>query len=303
MNCLYTVALLLHKFSINICKPEEGWYGQQYTLLWISFAVVLRPLVFGCLYRGRMRLYMGNFNPISSSFVQKCSQKYSLSLLREGIKLRELKKRNFHLRRGILRVKWSLKLSSARSLPPTGSCLSGLPRSREAGERSENWSWPLAEMVSVIGEFKQSFVTFFRQTKASAKPARSARHARRGKIFPSPITRVWRVPLACSLPSRSSYGSVTRSCGAGQRDETPGTSPWEANSRVTYDDRCSTNERVRWEGFDCINWRNLRFNFRHCSEQHASTCLTMYVAVIHPWSASSWNIFCSVMQEVLKVLL
>lgn len=94
-------------------------------------------------------------------------------------------------------------------------------------------------MVSVIGEFKQGFVTFFRQTKESAKPARSARYARRGKI-----TRVWRVPLACSLPSRSSYGSVTRSCGAGKRDETPGTSPWEANSRVTYDAALPTREFV-----------------------------------------------------------
>ena len=72
-----------------------------------------------CLYRdqspilveGMGRLDKGNFNPISSSFVQKYSQKYSLCLLREGIKLRELTKRNFDVRRGILRVKRSLKLS------------------------------------------------------------------------------------------------------------------------------------------------------------------------------------------------
>ena len=59
---------------------------------------------------GGTRLYTGNFNPISSSFIQKCSQKYSLCLLRKGIKLRELTKRNFALRRGILRVKRSLKI-------------------------------------------------------------------------------------------------------------------------------------------------------------------------------------------------
>ena len=307
MNCLYTVFLLLKKTGM---ANRNIVIKKQYTLLWISFAVVFGLLVFGCLYRDqspilerRGRLpYTGNFNPISSSFMQKCSQKYSLCLLRKGIKLRELTKRNFDLRRGILQVKRSLKLSSARSLSPTGSCLSGLPRPWEAGKRSENWSWPLAEMVSVIGEFKQGFVTFFRRAKASTKPARSARHARRGKVFPSPVTRVWHVPLACSLPRRRSYLSVTRSCRAGKRDEPPRTSPWEANSRETSDDRCSTNERVRWEGFDCITWRNLRFNFRHCSEQHASTCSTMYVALVHPWSASSWNIFCSVMQEVLKVL-
>ena len=88
-------------------------------------------------------------------------------------------------------------------------------------------------MVSVIGEFKQGFVTFFRQTKASAKPARGARHAT-GEDLPFPHH-------ACLARATR----VTRSCGAGKRDETPGTSPWEANSRVTYDDRCSTNERVR----------------------------------------------------------
>lgn len=174
--------------------------------------------------------------------------------------------------------------------------ISGLPQPWGAGKRSENWSWPLAEMVSVTGEFKEGFVTFSRRAKASTKPARSARHARRGKVFPSPVTRVLRVSLACFLPRRRSYWSVTRSCGAGKRDEPPRTSPWEANARMTSDDRCSTNERVRWEGFDCISWRNLRFNFRHCSGQHASTCLTMYDAAIHPSSASSWNIFCSVMQ-------
>ena len=275
---------------------------KQYTLLWISFAVVFGLLVFGCLYRDqspilerRGRLYTGNFNPISSSFIQKCSQKYSLCLLRRGIKLRELTKRNFALRRGILRVKRLLKLSSARSLSPIGSCLSGLPPPWEAGKRSENWSWPFAEMVSVIREFKQGFVTFFRQTKASAKPARSARHAGRGKVFYSPVTRVWRVPLACSLPRRHSYGSVTRSCGAGKRDKPPGTSPREANSRVTSDDCCSTNERVPWEGFDCINWRNLRFNFYLFDDVCCSH--SPLISII------SWNISCSVMQEVLKVFL
>ena len=29
MNCLYTVSLLLHIKISNICKPEEGWYGQS----------------------------------------------------------------------------------------------------------------------------------------------------------------------------------------------------------------------------------------------------------------------------------
>ena len=169
------------------------------------------------------------------------------------------------------------------------------PSALGSGERSENWSWPLAEMVSVIGEFKQGFLTFFRQTKASAKPARSARHAGRGKVFYSPVTRVWRVPLACSLPRRRSYGSVTRSCGAGKRDKPPGTSPREANSRVTSDDRCSTNERVSWEGFDCINWRNLRFNFYLFDDVCCSH--SPLISII------SWNISCSVMQEVLKVLL
>lgn len=44
-------------------------------------------------------------------------------------------------------------------------------------------------MVSVIGEFKQGFVTFFRQTKASAKPARSARRAtgERSSLPPSRV--------------------------------------------------------------------------------------------------------------------
>ena len=96
-------------------------------------------------------------------------------------------------------------------------------------------------MVSVIGEFKQGFVTFFRQTKASAKPARSARRAT-GERSSLPPSRVFgachsRVASQAEIlmgPSRVPVGQ-----------ETPGTSPWEANSRVTYDDRCSTNERVR----------------------------------------------------------
>ena len=66
-----------------------------------------------------------------------------------------------------------------------------------------------------------------------------------GEGLPFPVTRVWRVPLACGLTRRRSYRSFTRSCGAGKRDEPPRTSPWEANSRMTFDDRCSTNERAR----------------------------------------------------------
>ena len=155
MNCLYTVSLLLHIKISNICKPEEGWYGQSKYCYKKTIHVVMNQLC-SSLWTSRFWLslqgpvpnfgeeggrgYTGNFNPISSSFIQKCSQKYSLCLLRKGIKLRELTKRNFALRRGILRVKRSLKLSSARSLPPTGSCLSGLPRPWEAGERSKNWS-------------------------------------------------------------------------------------------------------------------------------------------------------------------
>ena len=52
--------LLLRKFKFsNICKPEEGWFGQpkycykkQYTLFQISFAVVFGLLVFVSLYFG-----------------------------------------------------------------------------------------------------------------------------------------------------------------------------------------------------------------------------------------------------------
>ena len=54
---IYIILWLLHKFS-NICEPEEGWYGQpkycykkQYTLFWISFAVVFGLLVLGTLYK------------------------------------------------------------------------------------------------------------------------------------------------------------------------------------------------------------------------------------------------------------
>ena len=43
----------------NICKPEEGWYGQpkycykkQYTLFKISFAVMFGLLGLGSLYFG-----------------------------------------------------------------------------------------------------------------------------------------------------------------------------------------------------------------------------------------------------------
>ena len=130
MNCLYTVSLLLHIKISNICKPEEGWYGQSKYCYKKTIHVVMNQLCSSLwtsrfwlslqCYRdqspilerrgGGTRLYTGNFNPISSSFIQKCSQKYSLCLLRKGIKLRELTKRNFALRRGILRVKRSLKI-------------------------------------------------------------------------------------------------------------------------------------------------------------------------------------------------
>ena len=118
MNCLYTYSLLLNKAGM---ASRNIVVKKQYTFLWISFAVVFGLLVFGSgtspqFWRGGGPLYTGNFNPISSSFIQKCSLKYSLCLLRKGIKLRELTKRNFALRRGILQVKRSLKLSSARSL-------------------------------------------------------------------------------------------------------------------------------------------------------------------------------------------
>ena len=289
---------------------------KQYTLLWISFALtVFRLLVFGCLYRDQSpilerraprggRLYTGNFNPISSSFIQKCSQKYSLCWLRE------LTKRNFDLRRGILQVKRSLELSFiliARSIstpyhpqaPVSADSLG--PGKQEKGpkagaDRLQKWS--------LLPESSNRLLSRFSGERRQARSQRGAPDTHDGRRSSLPQSRV-----SCACHSRVashadvSYGSITRSCGAGKRDQPPRTSPWEANSRVTSDDRCSTNERVCWEGFDCITWPNLRFNFRHCSEQHASTCLKMYVAVIHPWSASSWNTFCSVMQEVLKVLL
>ena len=61
---IYIILWLLHKLS-NICKPEEGWYAQpkycykkkQYTLFWISFAVVFGLLVFGSLYFGWLDLF------------------------------------------------------------------------------------------------------------------------------------------------------------------------------------------------------------------------------------------------------
>ena len=55
LSSAFSDVWLLHKFS-NICKSEEGWYGQpiycykkQYTLFSISIAVV-----FGCLVLGSM---------------------------------------------------------------------------------------------------------------------------------------------------------------------------------------------------------------------------------------------------------
>ena len=136
------------------------------------------------------RGYTGNFNPISSSFIQKCSQKYSLCLLRKGIKLRELTKRNFALRRAIPRVKRSLKLSSSLYISTTGSCLSGLPRPWEAEKglktgvyRLQKWSLLSGSSDRVLSRFSGK-----RRQARSQRGAPDTRDGGRSSIPPSRVS-------------------------------------------------------------------------------------------------------------------